>query len=416
VRPLLEGHGKVAVSVLDQLLLSALNLLIGAAFVVLSPKEEYGNYVLVFGFLLLLSSIQNALVNTPLTANGSKLTGEARARFIEGMYGVQTAACVVTALVLGVGVWLWPVGDRHGHLVLAAATVVAVFGSWMREFRRTEGFLEQRPTSVLWGDLAYVALCCAALGVELAVRHRLSATGALMWVGLAGILTGLRRPSALRPPDWVLLWPQVRWTLPNVVVTWLQGNSFPYFAAIIAGTRGAADLAAARLFVMPISLLAVGWARVFQPQAGEKLADSDPEAALAMARTGALQLFSVGIGYGVLLLGFGALGGWRLLPAQYSGITTPIILWWIYFLVSSTRGVATVGLIAHLAFKQLFSFSVVTALASVPLMIVAGRWLGPEFIILGMALGEGLLAAVSWRQLLHVSGCVGSKRASLGFA
>jgi hypothetical protein len=74
-----------------------------------------------------------------------------------------------------------------------------------------------------------------------------------------------------------------------------------------------------------------------------------------------------------------------------------------------------VGLIAHLAFKQLFSFSVVTALASVPLMIVAGRWLGPEFIILGMALGEGLLAAVSWRQLLHVSGRVGAKRASLGF-
>src|SRR5205085_1012789 len=116
------------------------------------------------------------------------------------------------------------------------------------------------------------------------------------------------------------------------------------------------------------------------------------------------------------LLGFGALGGWRLLPPQYSGIAAPVVLWWVYFLISSTRGVATVGLIAHLAFKQLFSFSVVAALASVPLMIVAGRWLGPEFIVLGMALGEALLAAVSWRQLWHVSVPLGAKRTSLGFA
>src|SRR5205823_3116446 len=53
-----KEQGRVAVSVVDQLLLSALNLIIGAAFVALSPKEEYGHYVLVFGFLLLLAGIQ----------------------------------------------------------------------------------------------------------------------------------------------------------------------------------------------------------------------------------------------------------------------------------------------------------------------------------------------------------------------
>src|SRR4051812_40784449 len=276
----MKEHGNITWSMLDQMLLSALNFLIGATFVALSPKEEYGSYVLVFGFLLLLSSIQNALINTPLTANGSKLLGDERNRFIETMYRSQTAACAVVAVALGLGVALWPSGDRHGSLALGAATFVAVFGSWMREFRRTEGFLRQAPREVLWGDLKYAALCCIGLASEILLRKKLSAPGALALVGLAGIVTSVRIPRFRRlvsenesavPP----LWPQVRWTVPNVVVSWAQGNSFPYFVAMLAGSRGVADLSAARLFLMPLSLLSVAWARVFQPSAGERLAASD---------------------------------------------------------------------------------------------------------------------------------------------
>ncbi|HZI89508.1 MAG TPA: hypothetical protein VFD83_03550, partial [Candidatus Polarisedimenticolia bacterium] len=296
-----------------------------------------------------------------------------------------------------------------------AGTALAVIGSWMREFRRTEGFLRQSPREVLRGDLQYAALCCVAVGAEVAMQRKLSAALVLAFVGAAGIVTGLRRfgQAPANGDTLTQLWPQVRWTIPNVVVTWMQGNSFPYFVAMFAGARGVADLSAARLFLMPISLLSVAWARVFQPQAGERLAAAEPESVFAMARSGAAQLFLVGVTYGVLLFGIGALGGWRLLPDRYAGIVGVMVLWWVYFLVSCVRSVATVGLIAHLVFKRLFSFSVLVAVISVPLMLLSGQWLGYEFIIAGMALGEAFLAFLLWSEFGKVSNAPGASRASL---
>ncbi len=56
------------IAIIDQAMLSALNLLIGLAIIRLGEKLDYGIYVQLFTLLLLAQSLQDAAINAPMVA------------------------------------------------------------------------------------------------------------------------------------------------------------------------------------------------------------------------------------------------------------------------------------------------------------------------------------------------------------
>jgi O-antigen/teichoic acid export membrane protein len=396
---------RFAVVMADQALMSGLSLFIGALFIARAPKEEYGVYALVVALVLLLNGVQNALVCTPLTANGARLQGEEQGAFIDRMFGLQTSLALVLAGLTGVGIWMWERGSGHAETeALARATAVAVMGAWMREFRRTENFLRLQVWKALFGDVAYLVLACTGLLLVGAHTGTMRASWALAVVGVAGVVTGLRtfHGSQVRAPmlpTLRLIGGQGRWTLPGVVVTWAQSTAYSYLVALIVGSTAVADLSASRLFLTPPSFAVAAWSRLFIPRAGRLIAVGGDQAVWRLARRGAAELLVLTLAYVTLLAVFFSLGGVRLLPTKYAGAGTLVAAWAIYFLVNILRGVASTALAAHTAFRSLFVLSLWTALLSVPIMILGLRAVGTVGVIMGMLITEALLACLVWRDL-----------------
>jgi len=393
---------------IDQAVLSGLNMFIGGLFIATATKEEYGVYALAFAFVLLLNSVQSAVITTPLTANGARLNAVHQERLVDAMFRLQTGLLIVLGVVTAFGVRLWAQAQGDGlSWGLALGTSIAMVGAWMREFRRTEHFLRLDPWRVFTGDLVYVGLACVGLVVLYMRTGTMRASWALLIVGFAGVATGVIRVCRLSGdwsgPPWrstlSVLTHQVRWTLPNVFVTWGQSTSYTYVVALVAGSAAVADLSAARLFLTPVSFAVLAWSRLFMPKAGALLSTDNNETVMRLTRRGGLELTGLLASYLLVLALFFGAGGGKILPAKYSEVGLLVAVRGAYFLVNLLRGVESTALMAHAAFRVLFVDTLWAATLSVPLMIVLGFEIGAPGVVYGMTVGEALLAALLWREL-----------------
>ena len=266
--------GGVALAGVDQALLSALSLAAAGLFIRFSSKENYGVYTLIAGLVLLGTGVQAALVTTPLTALGARMAAAERARFVAAAFRLQCLLALACSVLLSLVVAL-----RGGSAWLALGAGVALAGGWMREFLRTVAFLDEQPARALTGDTVYVLLAAGGLGGAVWLTGTLSAPAALALVGAAALVPGpgllgfLRRGGGrlargeLRSTAKVLL-RHGRWTLPGMTVTWGGNSGYAYVVALALGPEPVAELAAARLFVMPLNLIVAAWNRAFLPRAG----------------------------------------------------------------------------------------------------------------------------------------------------
>lgn len=400
--------GAMLLTGVDQGVLSALNLAIALVFIRFASKTEFGVYTLVNGLVLLALGVQTALVVTPLTANGARLVGPARSSFVAAVFRLQCALGAAMALLLAAGVHGYEVAHgrvAHGPLALGAGLAVA--GGWMREFHRSVEFLDHRSDRALFGDLCFVACAASALvvvrtctGCVRASTVLCSVGGAALLPGLVGFLRGGRARCTVgdcRQAARILV-DQGRWTLPGMGVSWGQNTGYAYVVALLLGSAAVGELAAARLFVMPLNLLMQAWSRTFLPRAGALLGRGRSVHALCLRSV--RWLVAGSLAYLALVGAFLAFGGGRLLPSKYAGLAPLIIAWGGFALVNVARNVASNALLAHTAFRTLFTFSVVAATGSLGLVVLLARGVGTVGAIGGLIGGELLLAVLCWRALL----------------
>lgn len=405
--------GAMLLTGVDQGVLSALNLAIALAFIRYASKAEFGVYTLVNGLVLLALGVQTALVVTPLTANGARLVGVARASFVGAVFRLQCALGAAMALLLALGVHGYEaahgVGSRHGPLALGAG--IAVAGGWMREFYRSVEFLDHRSDRALVGDLCFVAGAALALVAVRVCTGCVRASSVLCAVGGAALLPGLigflregrARCTARDCRDAArVLVDQGRWTLPGMGVSWGQNTGYAYVVALLLGSAAVGELAAARLFVMPLNLLMQAWSRTFLPRAGALLGRGRD--VYALCRRSAGWLLAGSLLYLAAVCTFLALGGTRLLPSKYAGLGLLVVVWGGFAVVNVVRNVASNALLAHTAFRALFVYSVAAATGSITLVVALVRGVGTAGAVGGLIGGELLLAGLCWRALRRQRG------------
>ncbi len=398
-------RGALAVTAVDEALLGILSLALALVLIAGASKAEYGVFALVSSVILLFRGAQGSLVLTPLATVGGRLRGRERVAFVRGMSRFQAGFGVLVAIAMTGGLWLF-VG--HGEWGLAAGSGLALIGNWLREFRRGLAVMEGRAGGALAGDGLFAVLA-AAMTLAACFVVGASAGAILGAIGVAaGVASfvGFPRPSGPVAPATSsrqvarISVAQARWTLPGSAIGWVQQSGYIYAVGLVLGPAAVGEMVAARLFVVPLLLLAVAWSRMLLPQATALLADGGE--AVLLARCGrALKLALLGSGlYLVIPTTAFVFGVGRVLPADYAGCEMQVLAWGGFAVISLTRSLASTALMARLEFRALFAMTVASAAISLGLVIALIGPLGATGAIVGMTAGELLLAVLAWRVLL----------------
>lgn len=393
----------------DQALLSAFNLGIGLLFIHAAEKQEYATYALIFAALMLVQSVQNAVVTSPMTTlhashtDASDKSGiAAAARWLQVRMMV-----VVLALIAGYELLSWLTSGSDGLAQTALAMSLAALGLLSREYARAHHYLSLQPGRALFNDVIYVALSSAWL-LFIWNTSMVSADYVLAGVGIAGILTGsimeaLRgtwrgavADSKLRE-SLAEFWSCTRWALPSIVISWAYANGFIYLIDHFMGKESVADVSAARLLIVPISLLVTGWASAFRPRGSRLLAAHRIGEIDRAIRYSALAFVAVGVVYGgALALAYPHIVS-RLLGEKYGNLELLVACWLVFFTVTAVRSVGMSAMLSSKAsFKPLFLFGAVTLVIAAVLCSIAAAAGSEANVVAGLAAAEIFLGCVIW--------------------
>lgn len=380
------------VSIIDQVLLSGLNFMIGIALIRYASKETYGLYSQLFGVGLLITTLLEAMIGSALTTLSARLTSIDRSTFLARAARIQWAASAIYAVIagLGVGILVKTLDLSEDPLLLALSFGAFIFTLASREYCRTALFIDLRPDLATKMDFIFVlttvfgaALIFLAGHVSLTqVISLLAASNGVAAMFYSGTLIRGIGPSANWQQyidDISSLWALSQWALAGSVLGWIGNNSYLYFVGGLVGIAALADLNAARLLLMPIVIVGMAWSRVARPTMGQLIASSDWPKLRHFATRSILAIEGITAAYVLaLIVSFPWLSS-HVLHGKYENILTLLLLWGCYFGANAARNVGTMLLTSFGAFRALFW----QGLVSVLFLVMAWAWWIPQFGVIG---------------------------------
>lgn len=352
---------------IDQMLLSGLNFLIGLVLIRFATKETYGLYSQLFGVSVLAASLLDATIGSALTTLIARRSEAERQGFVARTFRLQMVASGVFALVCGLGIlglakFIELTDNAEG---LALAFAVFIFALSCREYCRTAFFVEARPETVAVMDMFFVALTLLG-GSVIFFFDQVTVISVICLLALTNLLSAAMYGRQLFSHtnaavtwencvhDARALWSLGRWALIGASVAWLVNSGYLYFAGGFMGAAALADLNAARLLLIPISLVAVAWSRVARPTIGKFVAEADWPQQLRFLLRSTVVMECFALGYvAVLFFGFPWLST-HVLGEKYQHVSGLLLLWGLYFAINCARGVGTTSLVSFGAFRALF--------------------------------------------------------------
>ena len=388
----------------DQALLSAMSFLISILLIKTVSKAEYGYYSVALPVSLLLVALQNAVVNTPLTVLLASKQGAERREYVASLCFGQFLV-ILPAAALGLAVFAAfriPGLDATVNSI-AAALCAAAGGLLYREFLRSYLFAEEDSLAVLKMDALYVVLSVIALSV-LHLISGIRTDTVFFLLGASALLAALpfgRGRGWSFPPRSVSKsyrenWKFGKWALLGVCVTHAQTYSYLYLLGILSGSVAVADVSAARLLLMPMMLIQVGWGKIAVPH-GARLREGGQNRLFfrQQVRASLLVLLSIALYVMLLMLFSGVLQAF-LLSDKYAASFRYVLAWGVIFAMGFLAVNASYGLQAMMEFDVITKWSSVVMLVTVGSSYFLIRAYGIAGGLAAMILGETLLAIVLW--------------------
>jgi len=401
-----------AYSLTDQALLSLTGFATSALLLRLASKESFGLYAQMVNLLAFFSPVHAGIFVSAFIALASQLRGPELVRFKAGMARAELTCLVVSLPAVGFLMLLLPrsmVGTGSTAIVLPFC--VSLGGLWAREFVRAQYFVRYRHNLALLVDSAYSAMLIGGI-VLLSLGHAVTVNLVLLVGGFASLLavagpwiSGLiaEAPSpAIIRRDLTTTWVAGRWDIAGSAVSWLSQQSYIYFAALQGGLAGAAEIAAARLLVMPLLVVWTGYANVIRPESARLFAAGDLRGLRGLAARASALVIALTCGYGVLLFGVYTTLQGALMGRAFEGIGGFVALWLLYALVTGLDTVLAGILRSGLQFKSVFLITLLVCpvtLAAVAIGLLLGSKGAPLW---GMTLGEGVFILLASRRLLSL--------------
>lgn len=278
----------VSISLFDQALLSAFNLLLSLALVRFAGPADFGKFTFVATFILIFTSIQHALVTMPISVLLPARPEAERAGLLAELvsFDVLVRAAMTLCVVLACA---WVDSDP----LLLAAAAAATFTTLTRECMRAISVARDRMVECLAIDaLAVAASVVAAVLLAMMLTPPVACLAGIAIGNLASLLVFGPRvlPKHLLVRDavarYAVHWPDTRWSLSGAAATEVQYRLYVFALQGFRGTAVLGQVQAGRLLLGPLNLFVQAWGRVARPRMAAALAEKDGRRALNILLSG----------------------------------------------------------------------------------------------------------------------------------
>lgn len=366
-------------TVVDQVVLSGANFLVGLLLIRQTSDMDYGLFVLVQSAITLLMSGQMAWLSSPLAVLAPGKAPALR-RLMVGAVEISQRRFLrrasAAALIVPVAGYFLHVWTGLECLVIALG-IAACWTALQREYLRSVLLIYGRPQSMLRADLVNVGVLLAgamiaAYGPRPAV---LWAVAALIVSALAGEATA--RHSLAQDPGFVAgdaapFWKEMRplavWATVGAMTYWIYNQSYNYVLASRIDLTAVADVNAARLLLMPTIVLTVGVKTLLVPTAASWLAESSVGRLIRRLLLFATGIALIDVVYCVLLWIFRDLLSHDLMHKTIGNRDLLLMLWAALSLIALYRDLLQTGLFALRKFRSLAGVTAVSAAVSLTIM------------------------------------------------
>jgi O-antigen/teichoic acid export membrane protein len=402
-----SSRSTASIASANQAMLSLLSLATAFLIIASGEKSEYAKYMFATTSVLLILSIQNALITSPLitiyhaakTEDRSIIEQTARSIHFKFMCGI---AAISVLIFVGM---LFSESMGVSEYKTVAAASIAVMGALVREHARSINYLIGNFWLSLKLDSIFVVAIIATLMATYKQYH-LNADLALTATGTVALLTGTvslgitKKKAFDAPADNGLLrelWQCSRWTLPSVVVSWCYSNGYVFIVGALIGTVAVADMSAARLFMMPLTLIFVGWASSYRPKSTNLFSKGEIDEVLKIARHSIFKLGWCTVGYSIVILSTYKFAELLFSVGNYSNLDGQIIAWSIYMLITMIRSVGmNTMMVSKNSFRPLFFFGTIAMVVGLILTTISSISHYPIGVIMSLATSELVLLLLIW--------------------
>ncbi|MEZ5775988.1 MAG: hypothetical protein R3D33_15180 [Hyphomicrobiaceae bacterium] len=386
----------LSISLVDQMVLSAFNLASNAALIALAGAAEFGRFIFAATVILLFTSLQNALVTTPLAI---MLPGRGEADALATKRAITSfdalfriGAGIATVLICAMSS-LEPV-----YLALAC---LATFTTLARETRRGICFASERTAVALRIDTLAVLFSSmfavlfwhmlpAADAVLLAIAAGNVGAITLAGRGLVPAHLGIRSvPAAYRE-----VWTATRWSLFGAASSELQHRFYVFALEFFRGLAELGTVQAGRMLLGPMAVVVGALGRVSRPTMARLLAEGDVAGARRIMWIGVGLTLGAGLAYCLAML-----VAWRLIEpliykGRYPGIELLTVAWAIYTLISVTKVAISAYALAACRLKALAVLGINVSVITSVLLLGLGLDVPQVYPVLAMIAGE--IVALVW--------------------
>ncbi len=364
---------------------------------------EYGYYSVALPISLFLISIQNAVVNTPLTILLTSKKDENKKQYVASL-GLGQFLFILPAVSLGLLIcpFLHKFGFNSTQTAIVASVSLAAIGLLAREFLRTYFFAEEKPLQVLKLDVLYIILL--ATGIALIYFYaKISVPAIFLLLGFSGLLVVLyfNRKSAWKYEYQVIKdsyrenWQYGKWSLLGVLVTHIQNYSYLYLIGLFLGSTAVADVSASRLLMMPLLLAQSGWSKIIMPH-GSKLREKRENSRFFKLQLLATIVFMVVtfIYFIVLMLLSDSIKIY--FSEKYGNVFDYLVFWGIIFVLNFIYLNASYGLQVIKKFDIISKVNFLTMLITLACTYLLIQQKGILGGLLGLIIGDCLLGLLLW--------------------
>lgn len=384
---------------LEQLMISGLSFFINGILILLSDKANYGQFSLLYSYVLLIIGVHAAIVATPMLVEASRESDENKKAFVANISRLLLASILFVFILL---ICFW---SAFNNAMLIEAFIFTLLTSVLREYSRSIYLLNEQFERSISITILYCAsiisgcmLCYWSLKSLTAVNAFFIIGAANVMFSLPHIITSCRAKSSVSIWNSASrLWTHTRWALPGVVVIWLQNNAFLSIVSLRLGTVAAADLSSARLLIMPYMSFFSGYTRPLISQLSQLIESSQISVAFNKAKKlAAWQAAICGTMTIFFLVCYGVQTQYGLFE-KYENLFLYGAGWALFACCNSARAPFAIFIQAYRDFKLLFVLSIMTAIIS-----VSGVWLAagartPIGVVFALSISESvLLVSILW--------------------
>lgn len=388
----LDGKfGRIFISSLEPVVVSASMFLVQGFVAFSSDKLEFATYSIAYSYVVMGQAVLSALFGGPLFTLLGRVT-DRHDRMIIGRASLRMQLVVATAVaIIGLSAALF-MGLKWQISALAALGMMGLsFRDALRSVLVAQLELVEALVVAIQFAIAVVVLLALAW---LLFRHIGADLGlAVLATAICGTLmhriVGVAR-SSTQLPDQARrdLLGMAVWSLPGAGAIWLQNSFYLTLVAIYLSMDAVAEISAARMVVMPLLVVTSGLLRLAQAQAAKQIIGGMREQVERRYGRLALGLLVMGGFLMALCQAAGLMVNPHYLPKAYPKIISLVGFWIAFASATTARSLFTSLYQAVGRYKELFVINIAILPFVLVLVAFLPRWLGVSGAILPMVFGE----------------------------